>query len=80
MKNVTITVDEATARWVRRHAAERGVSISRCVGEMLRDRMRKEQRYELAMRQYLSLEPQPLGAPGQPYATREDLHDRAGLR
>ncbi len=80
MKNVTITVDEATVEWVRRLAAERGVSLSRCVGEILSEKMKKESRYEIAMRQYMSLKPRPLGAPGQKYATREELHDRTRLR
>jgi len=80
MKNVTITVDEATAEWVRRLAAEGGVSMSRCVGEILSEKMQRESRHEIAMRQYMSLKPRPLGAPGQKYATREELYDRARFR
>ncbi len=80
MKNVTITMDEATAEWIRRIAAERGVSMSRCVGEILSEKMKKEGRYEIAMRQYMSLKPRPVGAPGQKYATREELYDRARFR
>lgn len=80
MKNVTITVDEATAEWVRRLAAERGVSVSRCVGEILGEKMQKESRYEIAMRQYMSLKPRPLSSPGQKYPTREEIYDRSRLR
>ena len=36
MKNVTITLDEETAKWTRVHAAERDMSLSRFVGEVLR--------------------------------------------
>jgi hypothetical protein len=32
------------------------------------------------MRQYLSVEPQNLRAPGESYAPREELHDRVRLR
>jgi hypothetical protein len=46
----------------------------------MRDQMQHERRYEIAMRQYLSVEPQVLGAPGESYVTREELHDRARLR
>jgi hypothetical protein len=80
MKNMTITVDEATAEWVRRLAADRGVSMSRCVGEILSEKMQRESRYEIAMRQYMSLKPRPLGKPGQKYATREELYDRTRFR
>jgi hypothetical protein len=80
MKNVTITVDEETAQWARQRSAELGISVSRLVGEMLRGQMQQDQRYELAMRQYLALQPRPLGAPNQGYASREEIHDRARLR
>ena len=80
MKNVTITLDEATARWARRLAASQNKSLSRLVGDLLAERRLLDGRYELAMRDYFSLEPRPLGAPGQRYATRDELHDRAGLR
>ncbi len=35
MKNLTITMDEDVARWARRAAAEREMSVSRFVGEVL---------------------------------------------
>jgi hypothetical protein len=35
MANVTITMDEATLRWVRIEAAKAGVSVSRYVGQVL---------------------------------------------
>lgn len=52
MKNVTITLDSKTAAWARVYAARRNVSLSRFVGELLRERMREsreiEQRYRLS--------------------------------
>jgi hypothetical protein len=80
VKNVTISLDDPTASWLRRSAAEHGVSVSSYVGSLLRDQMQRDRRYELAMRQYFSLEPRPLSAPGQRYPTREELYDRPGLR
>jgi hypothetical protein len=38
MKNVTITLDEKVARWARIKAAEKDTSVSRLVGEMLREK------------------------------------------
>lgn len=39
MKNVTITLSEDTARWLRIKAAQDDVSVSRWIGELL-ERMR----------------------------------------
>lgn len=80
MKNITITLDEGTARWARIEAARRDMSLSRFVGEILRERMRREERYEAAMRDFLSRPRKPLTRPGETYPRREELYDRGGLR
>jgi plasmid stability protein len=76
MKNVTITLDEETARWARVRAAEQNTSVSRLVGEMLRDQMRDEEAYRLAMQEYLGLEPKRLKPAGTGYPRRDELHER----
>jgi hypothetical protein len=38
MKNVTISMDEATAAWARVEAAKAGKSLSRFVGDILEER------------------------------------------
>jgi len=81
MRNVTITLDEEVVRWARTEAAKRETSVSRFVGEMLREHMRSEDAYEAARRQFFAVEPRPLRkAAGSRLPTREELHDRAGLR
>ena len=80
MRNVTITLDEEVARWVRIEAAKREKSVSRLVGEMLREHMRSEDAYEVARRQFFAVEPRPLREDDSPLPSREELHDRAGLR
>jgi hypothetical protein len=80
VKNVTITLDEETARWARIEAARRDTSLSRFIGEILRERMRREERYEAAMLDFLSRPRKPLTRPGETYPSREELHDRGGLR
>ena len=81
MRNITITLDEETAAWARVHAAEQDVSLSRFIGEMLRRQMRESREYQDAMNGYLSRGPfKALTGPAQRYPTREELHDRAGLR
>jgi len=80
MKNITITLDEATAGWARLQAASRGMSVSRLIGELLQSQMRRDADYEEAMRRYFAKEPQCLRGPGERYPTREEIHDRPGLR
>ena len=76
MKNVTIAVDEKVARWARVWAAEHDTSLSRIVGDLLRERMDAERGYGAAMRRALAREPALLKEPGERYPTRESLHDR----
>jgi hypothetical protein len=80
MKNVTITLDEDVAHWARVEAAKRETSMSRLVGEMLRERMRSLDAYEEARRQFFAVEPRPLRSEDSPLPSREELHDRSGLR
>jgi hypothetical protein len=80
LKNVTVTMDEETARWARLEAARRDTSVSRLLGEILRREMRGEDAYELAMERFLSQEPAVHRGRGRPLPSRDELHDRSGLR
>jgi plasmid stability protein len=76
MKNVTITLDEEVARWARIRAAEKETSVSRLVGEMLREKMNEERSYQAAMQEYLSQSPKKLKGAGTKYPSRKELHER----
>ena len=78
MRNVTITLDEEVVRWARVWAAEHDTSVSRLVGDMLRERMLKEREYLTAMEEYLRTPAQAISG-GAPYPSRNELHGR-GLR
>lgn len=80
MKNVTVTLDDDVARWARIRAAQLNTSVSRLLGDVLREFMAEEQGYEAAMSQYLARQPQPVGRPGEPYPRRDELHARSGVR
>jgi hypothetical protein len=86
MKNVTVTLDDETARWARMHAAEQNQSLSRFLGELLSRTMRESHAYEAAMRRYLSRTPsRPEGGAEQggkadDYPSRQDLYDRTDVR
>ena len=47
---------------------------------MLRERMRSEDAYEEARRQFFAVEPRPLRSADTPLPSRDEIHDRSGLR
>lgn len=76
LKNVTVTLEPEVARWARVEAARRETSVSRLLGDILRERMAEGSAYEAAMRRYLEQEPGLHRRPGQTYPSREELHAR----
>jgi len=80
MKNITITLDQETANWIRVHAAEQNKSVSRLVGEILQARMKDRREYQRAMRRYLSKPPFDFSGEPEKYPTREELYDRVRIR
>ena len=80
MKNVTIKLSDEAAEWIRIHAAEHKVSVSRILGEMVDERMRASSQYEAARRHFLTRKLRPLKNPGEEYPKREDLYDRPRVR
>ena len=76
MKNVTITLDEKVAAWARVRAAEQETSVSRLVGEMLKEKMIEEESYQTSMQHYLSQGPCLIKERNAKYPAREKLHDR----
>lgn len=79
-KNVTITLDEETARWARVEAARRDTSVSRFVGGLLRETMEARNAYAAARRRFLSKDPYLAPVPRRRLPSREEMHDRADLR
>ena len=80
MKKITITLDEKTAAWARIYAAQLGKSISRLLGEILRERMREVRDYNDAMRHFLSKKPLKFQWDDGRRPTRNELHERVDLR
>ena len=80
LKNVTITLDEETARWARVQAARRDTSVSKLLGEIIRAEMRREAQYEAAKQTYLAQEPGIHRCQGQPLPSREEIHERRAAR
>ena len=78
LRNVTVTLEEEVARWARIEAARRETSVSRLLGAILKERMLNNDGYERAMRRALARKAF-LKSDGR-YLSREEAHDRAGLR
>ena len=73
MKNVTITVEDSVLEWARVEAARRGSSVSRMVGEMLAEKMRRDDAYERAYREWKA-DSVRLRSDGRPYPTRDEIY------
>lgn len=77
MRNVTVTLDPETARWARIEAARRDMSVSKFLRDLLRERMTRSVEYERSKERYLARRGKKLGGR---LPTRDEVHDRAGLR
>lgn len=80
MRNVTITLADNVARWARIQAARHDTSVSRLVGDMLKEHMALERSKQAASKAFFSIAPRSLRRSGKPLPARDELHDRAGLR
>jgi hypothetical protein len=78
LRNVTVTLDETVAHWARMEAARQETSVSRLLGSLLKERMLLDQSYEMAMNRALSRE--SFAKSDGRFLTREEAHDRTGLR
>src|SRR5271163_2710931 len=84
MKNVTISMDEATLRWVRVEAAKAGLSVSRWVGERLQvlnsegaEKAAASERIERFLAEFPGM---ALSENGKINIDRDELHDDGRFR
>ena len=82
MKNITITLPEEVALWLRVRAAQNDRSVSRWIAELLEGMQRREDDYDVAMERFLARarKHRELEWVDGRKPTREELHDRASLR
>lgn len=76
MKNITVSLNDEVAHWARVWAAEHESSVSRMLGDMLKQRMREKEGYNAAMQEFLSVEPRRLRRNGERFPTRDEIHER----
>lgn len=75
MENVTVTLEEDVARWARVWAAEHDTSVSRILGDTLKEKMQKEGNYARAQTCFFSRQAKPLKQPKQNYPKRDELYE-----
>lgn len=78
--NLTIRIDEELAREAKVLAARRGSSVSRLVAEQLEELTRRDSAYEAARVRAEARLREGYDLRWSPAASRDELHDRAGLR
>ena len=80
MKDVTVTLSD-TALWLRVRASEANRSVSSWLADAIEEEMRcREDAYEVAMARALARKPRKMAWVDGRRPTRNELHDRTGLR
>ena len=80
MRNVTVTLPEDTALWLRVRAAQADRSVSSWLADLIERARRGEDEYEIAMERALARKPRRMKWADGRKPTRDELHDRTGLR
>lgn len=79
-QNLTVSLDQETIRKAKVIAAQRGVSVSRLVTDVIQRLAGDESAYQAAMREALATLEHGYELGGTVRASRDELHDRASLR
>lgn len=75
MRNITISLEEDLAKWVRVWAAEHDTSVSALLAKVLREKKEAESTYSHAYHSFLDSQPQKISH-GRGYPTRDQLYGR----
>jgi hypothetical protein len=75
LKNVTITLPQEVAHWARRKAADEDMSVSKLIGRILEEQMRRSDEYWRAYEQWKKLESIP-GIDARRRLSRDQSHAR----
>src|SRR5437763_4942247 len=78
LKNVTVTLEEKALLWARRKAAEENTSVSRLLGRMIADEMRRSDEYWTAYERWKRIKPVPGAAANR--LSREEANVRPKYR
>jgi hypothetical protein len=79
-QNITLSLDRELIRQARQHSARKSTSVSKLLGEVLERLVREHESYERAKRSALAALKKGFHLGGMIMATKDQLHDRKGLR
>ncbi len=79
-QNLTVRLDRETIRKAKILAAKRGTSVSELVSRAIAEEVAEGEAFEAAEQRACALIDQGFHLGGRIRATREELHDRPGLR
>ena len=79
VRNIRVSLDEEVATWVHAWAAKHNTSVSAMLGEMLRERMAKEDPYWKAFEEWKAMKPWPI-LMGAPRPSREEIYAERDVR
>jgi hypothetical protein len=74
LKKVTVTLEEEALRWARRKAAKESTSVSKLVGRLIADEMRRTGEYSEAYEKMKRIKPIPGLAENR--LRRDEAHER----
>ena len=80
MRNVTISLPDDLALWLRVRAAEHDRSVSSWLAQVIEAMKLQEDNYRSAMERALAIKPHHAEWSGGRRPTRDELHDRDSLR
>lgn len=75
-RNVTVVIDDETARWLRVEAAKRDTSVSGYLGEIVQRERDRTEGYADAMERFMARPARRLGEAGAALPSREEIHRR----
>ena len=78
LRNITVTLEPELVQWARIEAARRELSMSRFLAQLVKKEREEKDQYAAALTR--SLRRKAFMKTDGKYLSREEAHDRAGLR
>ncbi|MBP8696291.1 MAG: hypothetical protein A4E73_00227 [Syntrophaceae bacterium PtaU1.Bin231] len=79
-QNITLSLDKDLIRRARQLSVRKSVSVSKLLSAELEKLVRDREQYEMAKRRALATLRKGFRMGGKTASTRDELHDRKGLR
>ena len=81
-RNVTVVLEDESARWLRVEAARNDTSVSKYLGALVERERSRAEGYDDARARFMAREPRRLGTAGRELSDelpgRDEIHERTG--